>query len=38
MNNPERPTTCLFVVDPEDETGAPLGILHMHDVLRAGVS
>ncbi|QIE54361.1 KpsF/GutQ family sugar-phosphate isomerase [Pikeienuella piscinae] len=38
MNDPEKPTTCLFVVDPEDETGAPLGVIHMHDALRAGVS
>ncbi|WP_340109367.1 KpsF/GutQ family sugar-phosphate isomerase [Pikeienuella sp. HZG-20] len=38
MNDPERPTTCLFVVAPDDETGAPLGIIHMHDALRAGVS
>ncbi|MFV0474751.1 MAG: SIS domain-containing protein [Pikeienuella sp.] len=38
MNDPHRPTTCLFVVDPDDETGVPLGVLHMHDALRAGVS
>lgn len=37
MNDPERPTTCLFIVDPEDERAAPLGVLHMHDALRAGV-
>ncbi|MEM8755907.1 MAG: KpsF/GutQ family sugar-phosphate isomerase [Pseudomonadota bacterium] len=37
MNDPERPTTCLFVVDPEDEGGKPIGVLHMHDALRAGV-
>lgn len=37
MNDPDRPTTCLFVVDPSDETGAPIGVLHMHDALRAGV-
>lgn len=37
MNDPERPTTCLFVVDPEDAAGAPVGVLHMHDALRAGV-
>lgn len=38
MNNPERPATCLFVVDPEDETGAPIGVVHVHDVLRSGVT
>ncbi len=37
MNDPKRPTTCLFIVDPEDGAGAPLGVLHMHDALRAGV-
>lgn len=37
MNDPERPTTCLFVVDPDDDGGKPLGVLHMHDALRAGV-
>ncbi len=28
--------TCLFVVDPE-QPGEPLGIVHVHDCLRAGV-
>ncbi|MEL6792160.1 MAG: KpsF/GutQ family sugar-phosphate isomerase, partial [Pseudomonadota bacterium] len=37
MNDPDRPTTCLFIVDPDDETAAPQGVLHMHDALRAGV-
>lgn len=37
MNNPERPTTCLFVVDPDDDAGAPVGVIHVHDLLRAGV-
>ena len=37
MNNPERPATCLFVVDPGDEAGAPVGVIHVHDALRAGV-
>jgi arabinose-5-phosphate isomerase len=32
----ERKITCLFVVDP-DGAGAPEGILHIHDCLRAGV-
>ncbi len=35
MNAPPRPMTALFVVD----TGqVPLGILHVHDLLRAGVA
>ena len=35
MNEPPRPITTLFVVD----TGlVPLGILHVHDLLRAGVA
>lgn len=37
MNNPERPATCLFVVDPGDESGSPVGVIHVHDALRAGV-
>lgn len=37
MNDPDRPTTCLFIVDPADESAAPQGVLHMHDALRAGV-
>ena len=32
----ERKITCLFVVDPAG-TGQVLGILHIHDCLRAGV-
>ena len=35
MNTPERPITTLFVVDT---AGAPIGILHLHDLLRAGVA
>jgi arabinose-5-phosphate isomerase len=27
----------LFVVDPEDPRGIPVGILHLHDCLRAGL-
>ena len=38
MNNPERQATCLFAVDPEDPAGAPVGVIHVHDVLRAGVT
>jgi arabinose-5-phosphate isomerase len=34
MNARERPVTTLFVVDP---AGRPLGILHVHDLLRAGL-
>ena len=34
MNANERPITTLFVVDA---TSRPLGILHIHDLLRAGV-
>ena len=35
MNAPERPITALFVVDAARR---PLGILHIHDLLRAGVA
>ncbi len=35
MNTPGRRITCLFVVDPQ--SGAPLGVLHLHDLLRAGL-
>ncbi|MSP04875.1 MAG: KpsF/GutQ family sugar-phosphate isomerase [Acetobacteraceae bacterium] len=35
MNTPDRPITTLFVVDT---AGAPIGILHLHDLLRAGVA
>lgn len=38
MNDPERPLTCLFVVDPDDSGGAPAGVIHVHDALRAGVT
>lgn len=34
MNN--RKITCLFVLDPEGD-GAPEGLIHIHDCLRAGV-
>lgn len=34
MNAPERPITSLFVVDAG---GRPRGILHVHDLLRAGL-
>jgi arabinose-5-phosphate isomerase len=35
MNAHQRPVTTLFVVDSADR---PLGILHLHDLLRAGVA
>ena len=35
MNARSRPITTLFVVDP---AGRPIGILHVHDLLRAGVA
>jgi arabinose-5-phosphate isomerase len=35
MNAKERMITSLFVVDPR---GRPLGILHIHDLLRVGVA
>jgi len=35
MNETPRPITTLFVVDAEQ---VPLGILHVHDLLRAGVA
>lgn len=35
MNARARPITTLFVLD---ESGAPIGILHLHDLLRAGVA
>jgi arabinose-5-phosphate isomerase len=35
MNTPSRPFTALFVVD---ETGMVRGILHIHDLLRAGIA
>lgn len=34
MNAPPRPVTTLFVLD---DAGRPHGILHVHDLLRAGV-
>jgi arabinose-5-phosphate isomerase len=34
MNAGERPITCLFVV----EQGKPVGIVHIHDCLRAGIA
>jgi len=35
MTERKRPITALFVLDPEQR---PLGLIHMHDLLRAGVA
>ncbi len=35
MNAHDRPVTALFVVDRD---GQPIGILHVHDLLRAGLA
>ncbi|MEE8272881.1 MAG: KpsF/GutQ family sugar-phosphate isomerase [Alphaproteobacteria bacterium] len=35
MNTPDRPITSLFVTDAEHR---PVGIIHIHDCLRAGVA
>jgi arabinose-5-phosphate isomerase len=37
MTDAARPITALFVVAP-DTGGAPIGILHIHDLLHAGVT
>jgi len=37
MNNATPRVTCLFVVDAGDGPCKPLGILHVHDCLRAGL-
>jgi arabinose-5-phosphate isomerase len=34
MNGQKPQVTCLFVVD---EARRPIGVVHMHDCLRAGV-
>ena len=36
MNRRERPVLCIFVADPAAGP-APVGIVHVHDCLRAGV-
>ena len=39
MNRPERPVTALFVRDDDEATPfAPLGLIHIHDCLRAGLA
>ncbi|MDI2090104.1 KpsF/GutQ family sugar-phosphate isomerase [Commensalibacter oyaizuii] len=35
MNNNKHPITCLFVVDHDHH---PIGVLHIHDLLRAGIA
>lgn len=35
MNDPARPVTCLFVTAPD---ATVLGIVHVHDLLRAGIA
>lgn len=39
MNGPPRPVTCLFVTAEAVGAGAlqPVGLLHIHDLLRAGL-
>jgi arabinose-5-phosphate isomerase len=37
MNNATPKVTCLFVVNPDQTLPIPLGILHVHDCLRAGL-
>jgi arabinose-5-phosphate isomerase len=32
----ERKITQLIVLDPEDAARRPVGVLHIHDCLRAG--
>jgi len=35
--NGARRATCLFVVEPGEGPRRPLGLIHVHDCLRAGV-
>jgi arabinose-5-phosphate isomerase len=37
MNDGTPRVTCLFIVDPSIAGRRPLGILHVHDCLRAGL-
>ena len=37
MNDSTPKVTCLFVVERSDSTRRPLGVLHVHDCLRAGL-
>ena len=38
MNTSDPPFLCVFVVDEAGPADRPVGILHMHDCLRAGVA
>lgn len=38
MNNGPRPKTVLFVTDSRTKSSGPVGILHLHDCLRAGIA
>lgn len=38
MNTSDPPFLCVFVVDEAAPAEKPIGILHMHDCLRAGVA
>ncbi|CAI3936834.1 D-arabinose 5-phosphate isomerase GutQ (GutQ) (PDB:5UQI) [Commensalibacter communis] len=35
MNNNQHPITCLFVTNQQHQ---PIGVLHIHDLLRAGIA
>ncbi|CAK7192951.1 Arabinose 5-phosphate isomerase KdsD [Commensalibacter sp. Nvir] len=35
MNNRNHPVTCLFIVD---KNRIPIGVIHIHDLLRAGIA
>jgi arabinose-5-phosphate isomerase len=37
MNDGTPRVTCLFIVDPAAAERGPVGILHVHDCLRAGL-
>ena len=37
MNDGTPRVTCLFVVDPAAGENRPVGVLHVHDCLRAGL-
>ena len=38
MNNSKPPFLCVFVKEDHDRENRPVGILHMHDCLRAGIA
>ncbi|QNT78797.1 KpsF/GutQ family sugar-phosphate isomerase [Entomobacter blattae] len=35
MNDPAKPVTCLFIIN---QNHRPMGIIHIHDLLRAGLT